>query len=47
MAQASTIRCRGVEIELRPIFEAEDFGEELTPDLREANERLRGEAARN
>jgi hypothetical protein len=37
----------GVEIELRPIFEAEDFGEQLTPELREANERLRGEAARN
>jgi hypothetical protein len=35
----------GVEIELRPIFETEDFGEELTPELREANERLRGQAA--
>ena len=31
----------GVEIELREIFEAVDFGEQLTPDLREANERLR------
>jgi hypothetical protein len=31
----------GVEIELRQIFEAEDFGEQLTPELREANERLR------
>jgi RNA polymerase sigma factor (sigma-70 family) len=31
----------GVEIELRPIFEADDFGEQLTPELREANERLR------
>ena len=31
----------GVEIELRPMFETEDFGEELTPELREANERLR------
>jgi hypothetical protein len=31
----------GVEIELRPIFEAEDFGEELTPELRDANSRLR------
>ena len=30
----------GTEIELRPVFEAEDFGEELTPELREANERL-------
>lgn len=37
----------GVEIELRPIYEAEDFGEELTPELREANERLRERAAQN
>ncbi|HEX2121110.1 MAG TPA: YciI family protein [Thermoanaerobaculia bacterium] len=29
------------EIELRPVFEAEDFGEELTPELREQEERLR------
>ena len=26
----------GTEIELRPIFEADDFGKEFTPDLREA-----------
>ena len=31
----------GVEVELRQIFEAGDFGEQLTPELREANERLR------
>jgi hypothetical protein len=30
----------GVEIELRQIFELDDFREELTPELREANERL-------
>jgi hypothetical protein len=35
----------GEEIELRPIFETEDFGEQLTPELREANERLREQAA--
>jgi hypothetical protein len=35
----------GIEIELRQIFEAEDFGEQLTPELREANERLREQAA--
>ena len=35
----------GVEIELRQIFEAADFGEQLTPELREANERLREQAA--
>jgi hypothetical protein len=37
----------GVEIELRQIFEAEDFGEQLTPELREANERLREQSAQN
>jgi hypothetical protein len=29
------------EVELRPIFEAEDFGDELTPELREREERIR------
>jgi hypothetical protein len=29
------------EIEIRQIFEAEDFGAEYTPELREADERLR------
>lgn len=33
------------EIELRPVFETEDFGEELTPDLREQEDRLRAEIA--
>jgi len=37
----------GVEIELRQIFETGDFGEQLTPELREANERLREQAAQN
>ena len=32
---------RDDEIELRPVFEAEDFGDELTPELREQEERLR------
>jgi|SRR5687768_4537689 len=31
----------GVQIELRPIFETEDFGEELTPELRAKEEQLR------
>ena len=35
----------GVEIELRPIFESDDFGDQLTPELREANERMREQAA--
>jgi hypothetical protein len=33
----------GVEIEIRPVFEAEDFGAEFTPELREQEERLRAE----
>ena len=35
----------GTEVEIRPIFEAEDFGKELTPELREREERLRAEIA--
>jgi len=31
----------GVLIEIRQVFEAEDFGAELTPALREAEARLR------
>ena len=34
------------DIEIRPIFEAEDFGAELTPELREQEARLRAESAR-
>ncbi|HVH87027.1 MAG TPA: YciI family protein [Terriglobales bacterium] len=30
----------GTEIELRPVFEAEDFGAEFTPELREQERRL-------
>jgi hypothetical protein len=33
------------EIEIRQVFEAEDFGPELTPELREAEDRLRAEMA--
>jgi hypothetical protein len=31
----------GTEVEIRQVFEAEDFGAELTPELREQEERLR------
>jgi hypothetical protein len=31
------------EIEIRPIFEAEDFGKEFTPELRAQEERLRSQ----
>ena len=34
------------EIEIRQIFEAEDFGENLTPELREQEQRLRAQGAR-
>src|SRR5215204_2868540 len=33
------------EIEIRPVFEAEDFGPALTPELREQEERLRKQAS--
>src|SRR5215204_5698886 len=33
------------EIEIRQVFEAEDFGEAFTPELREQEERIRAEAA--
>ncbi|WP_371421588.1 YciI family protein [Tardiphaga sp.] len=35
----------GDEIEIRQVFAAEDFGEALTPELREQEERLRAQAA--
>ena len=35
----------GTEIEIRPVFEADDFGPALTPELREQEERLRAQAA--
>lgn len=35
----------GAEIEIRQVFSAEDFGEALTPELREQEERLRAQAA--
>jgi hypothetical protein len=33
----------GDEVEIRPLFEADDFGKEFTPELREQEERLRSE----
>jgi hypothetical protein len=35
------------EIELRQIFEADDFGDELTPELREQEDALRAQAEKN
>jgi hypothetical protein len=33
------------DIEIRPVFEAEDFGDALTPELREQEDRLRAQTA--
>ena len=35
----------GTEVELRQVFEAEDFGAEFTPELRAQEERIRARAA--
>ena len=34
------------EIEIRPVFEAEDFGKEFTPELRAQEDRIRAELER-
>jgi hypothetical protein len=36
----------GAEIEIRQVFDAEDFGEALTPELREHEQRLRAQATK-
>ena len=33
----------GTELEIRPVFETEDFGKEMTPELRAQEERLRAQ----
>ncbi|MEO8256544.1 MAG: YciI family protein [Acidobacteriota bacterium] len=33
----------GAEVEIRPVFEADDFGQEMTPELRAQEERLRAQ----
>lgn len=35
------------DIEIRQVFEAEDFGAEFTPELREQEDRIRAEASKN
>jgi hypothetical protein len=37
----------GTEIEIRPVFENEDFGPAFTPELQEQEARLRAQAAKN
>ncbi len=36
----------GETVEIRPVLEAEDFGDALTPEMREQDARLRGQQAR-
>ena len=36
----------GSEIEIRQVFDTEDFGEALTPELREQEHRLRAQGAK-
>jgi hypothetical protein len=36
----------GAEIEIRQVFDTEDFGEALTPELREQEQRLRAQGAK-
>jgi len=36
----------GSEIEIRQVFDAEDFGEALTAELREQEQRLRAQVAK-
>lgn len=38
--------CEDSEVEIRPFFEAADFGENLTPEARERGERLRDQLAK-
>jgi len=35
----------GAEVEIRRVFEVEDFGENATPEIREREQRLRAQAA--
>src|SRR3981189_388598 len=35
----------GAEVEIRPVFEAEDFGAQMTPELKEQDERFRNQVS--
>ena len=37
----------GTQIEIRPVFEEADFGDEFTPELREQEQRLRAQVEQN
>ncbi len=37
----------GTEVEIRPLFEADDFGKEFTPELKAQEERIRAELDRH
>ncbi len=40
---AKRVPFREGDVEIRPVFEADDFGDELTPELREREARLRAQ----
>lgn len=46
LERSPMVKGDGVEVEVRPIFEAEDFGKELTPELRKKEEELRAQTER-
>jgi hypothetical protein len=35
------------DVEIRPVFETEDFGDAMTPEMREQEDRLRAQAEKN
>jgi hypothetical protein len=37
----------GTEVEIRPVFEAADFGAQLSPEIKAQEERLRAQSAQN
>lgn len=41
-----SVDCESGEVEIRPVFETEDFGPELTPEARELEHRLREQLAK-
>src|SRR5213596_1793014 len=44
---AKRIPCQEGEVEIRQVFESEDFGAEFTPELRQQEERQRAAIAKN
>jgi hypothetical protein len=45
-SEAGLMPGEDAELEIRPVFEADDFGAEFTPELRAQEDRLRAEIER-